>query len=109
MNTNFVIVVDYDENNPYLEDQYLLGWNRFLDDACDYETTGDEIIMDDGTIAQNEFGFIDVGFHTMIYASEDNNSKNLTDSYESAKLEGIGCTICRIVLNNEGQWTVVPV
>ena len=106
MNTNFVIVVDYDEDNNLLEDQCLLGWNDNYD-WFDCDTVGDEIILPDNTIKDNKFGLIEIDRWTMIYVGETVNECN--DTCKSANEEGFECTVCQLVLDNEGQWTVVPV
>ena len=106
MNTNYVIVVDYDKNNPYLYDNYLLGWNNNYD-WFDCDTVGDEIINSNGTIKDNEYGLIEIDRWTAIYVGETLDS--CAEYCEDAKKEDINCTVCRIVLDNDGQWTVVPV
>ena len=106
MNTNFVIVVDYDENNPYLDDNYLLGWNNNYD-WFDCDTVGDAIINSDSTIKNNEHGLIEIDRWTSVYVGE--TAEDCTEYCNAANKEDINCIVCRLVLDNEGQWTVVPV
>jgi hypothetical protein len=106
MKTNFVIVVDYSEDNNYLDDNYILGWNNNYD-YFDTETTGDSIIDTDGSIMDSEWGLIHIDRWTAVYVSE--TADYWKDHCTDANNDGINCTICRIELDNEGQWIVVPV
>lgn len=106
--TNFVIVVDYSEDDNYLEDSYLLGWNNNYD-WWDTETIGDDLINIDGTIRENDFGLIKVDRWTMVYASDERSLTDLQDRCKGANKEDLNCTVCRIEEDSEGQWIVVPV
>jgi hypothetical protein len=106
--TNYVIVVDFDEDNNYLEDQYLLGWNNMYD-WFDTDTVGDEIIETDGSIKQNEFGLIEINRWVMIYVSDGQYLDELRDTCKSGNEEDINCTVCKIEKDSDGEWIVVPV
>jgi hypothetical protein len=106
--TNYVIVVDFDGDNNYLDDQYLLGWNNMYD-WFDTDTVGDEIIETDGSIKQNEFGLIEIDRWTMIYASDERGLSDLQSHCKGGNEEDYNCTVCKIEKDSEGQWIVVPV
>jgi hypothetical protein len=106
--TNYVIVVDFDEDNNLLDDQYLLGWNS-LYDWFDTDTVGDEIIETDGSIKQNEFGLIEIDRWTMIYGSDESGLSDLRDHCKSGNEEDYNCVVCRLEKDSDGEWIVVPV
>lgn len=93
--TNYVIVVDYDENNNLLEDQCLLGWNNKYD-WFDCETYGDEILTKTGRVKQNTFGLIDIDRYTSVYVDDGNHLSALFDTCNSAYDEGYNCRVCKI-------------
>ena len=105
--TNYVIVVDFEEDNNLLEDQYLLGWNNMYD-YWDTETVGDDLIKNDGTIKENEFGLIDIDRWTTIYCNTE-LTVDFKDTCEGGREDDIDCTICRLEQNNDGEWIVIPV
>jgi hypothetical protein len=106
--TNYVIVVDFDEENNYLEDQYLLGWNS-LYDWFDTDTVGDEIIETDGSIKQNEFGLIEIDRWTMIYVSDEKGLPDLQSHCKGGNDEDYNCTVCKLEKDSDGEWIVIPV
>lgn len=105
---NYVIVVDFDPNNTYLEDNYLLGWNNMYD-WYDCDTVGDEIIETDGSIKQNEFGLIEINRWTMLYASDKRGLSDLQSHCKGGNKEGYNCTLCKLEKDSDGDWIVVPV
>ena len=104
--TNYVIVVDFNEDNNFLDDNFLLGWNN-LYDWFDCDTIGDEIIETDGSIKQNEWGLIDITRWVSIYVGEDIG--DLTDHCSSANSEGYNCTVCKIEKDADDNWIVIPI
>ena len=58
--TNYVIVVDYNPNDQYLENQSLLGWDNDTD-WFDHYTDGDDIITPSGRIKRNKWGLLQIG------------------------------------------------
>ena len=108
MKTNYVIVVDYDEDENYLEDQYLLGWNNNYD-WFDTETLGEEIITVGGYVFDNNWGLIETDRWTMVYAGDDGYLSDLKDHCKAANEEDISCTVCRLEKDHDGYWTVIPV
>lgn len=106
--TNYVIVVDFDPSNNYLDDQYLLGWNSMYD-WFDADTVGDEIIETDGSIKQNEFGLIEIDRWTMIYVSDEKGLSDLRSHCKSGNEEGYDCTVCKLEKDSDDEWIVVPV
>ena len=108
--TKYVIVVDFNEDNNYLDDQYLLGWNSNYD-WFDTETVGDEIINTDGTIKQNEYGLIEIDRWTSVYVGSERSLSlsTLKDHCKGGNEEDINCTVCKIEKNTDGEWIVVPV
>lgn len=105
---NYVIVVDYDESNNYLDDQCLLGWNSTYD-WFDTDIFGDDIINTDGSIMDNEWGLIRIDRWTEVYASNGTDLIELRDACKDANEEALNCTVCRIELNKDGQYIVIPV
>jgi hypothetical protein len=103
--TYFTIVVDFNPNDNYLEDQILLGWDNDTD-WFDHHTTGDEILTSNNTIKNIECGVIHIG-DIGVYVSE-------TQSYnqvhcELGNREGYDCTLCRLEKDSNEDWIVVPV
>ena len=105
--TNCVIVVDFNEDNNYLVDQYLLGQNNIYD-GFDIDTTGDEIIKTDGTITENDWGLIEIDSWTMLYGSIEPDN-DLRDHCEGGNNEGINCTVCLLKKDSDGEWIVIPI
>ena len=104
--TNFVVVVDFDSTNNYLEDQYLLGWNNKYD-WFDCDTCGDEILTPTGRVKKNEFGLIDINRWVSVYVGE---TKTYVQSHsDSGNKEGYNCTICKLEKDSDGEWIVIPV
>jgi hypothetical protein len=106
--TNYVIVVDFEEGNNYLQDQLLLGWNSIYD-WYDTDTSGDELINTDGSIKQNQFGLIEIDSLTMIYGSDESGLSDLQDHCQGGNKEGLNCILCKIVKDSNDEWIVVPV
>lgn len=105
--TNFVIVVDFNPSNNFLEDQYLLGWSN-LYDWYDSNTTGDEIITPKGNIKKCKYGLlINIDRWISVYAGTE--IKDCIDYCEGANKEGIKCTVCKLEKNSDEEWIVVPV
>ena len=108
LNTNYIIVVDYDENNCLLEDQYLLGWDN-KSDWFDCDTYGDEIITPSGRVKKNHIGFIDIDKWVSVYVNDGNSLNELFDTCRGGNEEGYDCTVCKIEKDSDGDLIVVPV
>jgi hypothetical protein len=106
--TNYVIVVDFDQDNNYFEDQFLLGWNSMYD-WYDTDTVGDELIYQDGSIKLNEFGLIKVSWWVTVYASDESGLPDLQDHCKDSIKENLNSTVCKLEKNSNGEWIVVPV
>lgn len=105
--TNYVIVVDYDENNPYLEDNYLLGWSNKYD-WYDCDTTGDEIMTPKGNIKKCKYSLlIDIDRWVSVYVGTE--IKDCLDYCKGGNEEGYDCTVCKLEKDSDGEWIVVPV
>ena len=105
--TNFVVVVDYNSNNNYLEDQYLLGWNNKYD-WFDCDTLGDEIITPTGRIKKCEYGLlIPINRWVSVYVGHE--QKDCQTYSDDGNKEGYNCTVCRLDKDLNGEWIVVPV
>ena len=103
--TNFVIVVDFDPDNVYLENQSLLGWDNDTDWFDPY-TYGDEIITPKNNIKRNRRGLIQVGKVCLYVGEKQSNVKLYSDDGND---EGYNCTICKLERNSDDDWIVVPV
>jgi hypothetical protein len=103
--TNYVIVVDYNPNDQYLENQSLLGWDNDTD-WFDHYTDGDGIITPSGRIKRNKWGLIQIG-EVGVYVGE--NQSDVQSYSDSGNREGYDCTVCKIEKNSDGDWIVVPV
>ena len=104
--TNFVVVVDFDPNNNYLEDQYLLGWNNKYD-WFDCDTCGDEILTPTGRVKKNEFGLIEIDRWVSVYVGE--TQTDIQSHSDSGNKEGYNCTVCKLEKDSDGEWIVIPV
>ena len=104
--TNFVVVVDFNTNNNYLEDQYLLGWNSKYD-WFDCDTCGDEIITPKGRIKKNNGIVIDIDRWVGVYVSE--TEKWSRECSDNGNKEGYNCTVCKLEKDSDGEWIVIPV
>lgn len=104
--TLYAIVVEPRDDNKYLEDQYLLGWDN-ESDWFDANIFGHNIIDNDGNIMDNQHGLIEIDYYTFAYASD--NIDDLKKCCESANEEGIDCVVCKIEKDNDGQYIIVPV
>lgn len=104
--TNYIIVVDYDKNYQYLDDQSLLGWNNKYD-WFDHDTCGFEILTKTGRIKRNKYGLIDINRWVSVYVGEKQSD---VQSYsDDGNKEGYDCTVCRIEKDSNGDLIVVPV
>lgn len=103
-NTNYVIVVDYEEGQT-LEDCYLLGWSSKYD-WFDCDTCGDEILTPTGKVKKNEFGILQINRNVGVYIGEF--IENIVDHYTSSLSEGIDSVICKLE-NKDNVWNLVPV
>ena len=104
--TNYVIVVDFDSRNNYLEDQYLLGWDS-KSDWFDCDTYGDEIITPKGNIKKNNGFCLSIDKWVGVYVSD--KQSNVQEYSDSGNDEGYDCTVCKIEKDSDGEWIVVPV
>lgn len=102
--TNYVVVVDYEEEQT-LGDCCLLGWNNKYD-WFDCDTCGDEILTPTGRVKQNNWGLIDIGRQVAVYVGE--TIKDCQDHCDSANKEGYNCKVCKLEKVNN-IWTLSPV
>jgi hypothetical protein len=103
--TNFVIVVDFDPKNTYLDSQSLLGWDNDTD-WFDHYTDGDEIITSKNNIKKNKWSLIQIG-SVGLYVGE--KQSNVQDYSDSGNREGYDCTVCKLEKDSNDEWRVVPV
>jgi hypothetical protein len=104
--TNFVVVVDFNPDNNYLEDQYLLGWNNKYD-WFDCDTCGFEILTPTSRVKKNKFGLIDIDRWVSVYVGEE--QKDCRSYSDDGNEEGYNCTVCRLEIDSSGEWIVIPV
>lgn len=103
--TNYVIVVYYN-NEEYLEDCYLLGWNC-RDDYYSTDYCGDDIITPKNNIKKNENDLIWVSTNTSVYAGE--TIEDCLEQAECGNREGLKCMICKLEKDEDENWKVIPV
>ena len=103
--TNFVIVVDFNPNDTYLENQSLLGWDNDTD-WFDHYTDGDEIITPKNNIKKNKWGLIHIGSIGLYVGETQSDVQSYSDD---GNKEGYDCTVCRLEKDSNDDWIVVPV
>ena len=103
-NTNYVVVVDYEEGQT-LSECWLLGWNNNYD-WYDCETYGEEILTPTGKVKKNEYGLIDIDRWTSVYVGEE--QKDVQDYCDGGNSEGYDCTVCKLEKNGD-DWNLIPV
>jgi hypothetical protein len=103
--TNFVIVVDFDPKNTYLDSQSLLGWDNDTD-WFDHYTDGDEIITPKNNIKKNKWSLIQIGSVGLYVGEKQSNVQSYSDS---GNREGYDCTVCKLEKDSNDEWRVVPV
>lgn len=99
--TNYVVVAYYD-NEEYLKDCCLLGWNGYEDYYCT-AFYGADIITPKNNIKKNRYGLIDTSTHTSVYVGE---------TYEDCKEycdEDLECVVCKLEQDSNGDWKVIPI
>ena len=104
--TNYVIVIDFDPSDNYLENQLLVGWDNKTDwytevDGCDLLTPTGRLKKTDGVCCINVDRWI--GCYV------DDDLKWMTQTCESSKDEGYDCILCRLEKNTDNELIVVPV
>ena len=103
--TNYVVVAYYD-NEEYLDECCLLGWNGREDYYCtDYY--GDDIITPKGNIKKNDRGLIWTSTHTSVYVGE--TFEDCEDQAKWGNREGLECVVCRLEKDADDNWKVIPV
>jgi hypothetical protein len=103
--TNFVIVVDFNPKDTYLDNQSLLGWDNDTD-WFDHYTDGDEIITPKNNIKKNKWGLIQVGSVGLYVGEKQSDVQSYSDS---GNQEGYDCTVCKLERDSDDEWIVVPV
>ena len=103
--TNYVIVVDFNPNDTYLESQCLLGWDNDTD-WFDHYTDGDEIITPKNNIKKNKWGLIHIGSIGLYVGETQSDVQSYSDD---GNKEGYDCTVCRLEKDSNDEWIVVPV
>jgi hypothetical protein len=103
-NTNYVIVVDY-EDNQTLSDCLLLGWSCKYD-WFDCDTCGYEIMTPTGSVKKNEYGLININRDVAVYVGEEVD--DCKDYSDSAKRESYNCTICKLEKDDD-DWKLITI
>ena len=102
--TNYVVVVDFEEGQT-LDDCYLLGWSSKYD-WFDDNTCGWEILENNETVKDNEWGLIKIDNWVSVYVGEElDNCKSHSDS---GNREGYDCTVCKLEFVDD-EWVLIPV
>jgi hypothetical protein len=104
--TNYVLVIDFDPSNNYLEDQYLIGWDNDTDWYT--EVDGSDLLTPTGRLKKRSGCCIDVDRWISCYVDPDLNWMRKT--CEDSKREGYDdCIVCRLEKNTDKELIVVPV
>lgn len=103
---NYVIVVDFDPNYEYLDNQKLLGWDCKTD-WFDCDTYGDEILTPKNRIKRTGYCWIEVSKWVGVYVGRTVDDIKLYS--DNGNKEGYNCTICKLEKNADNDWIVVPV
>ena len=104
--TNYVIVIDFNPSNNYLEDQYLIGWDNDTDWYT--EVDGSDLLTPTGRLKKtNGVCCIDVDRWISCYVDDD--LKWMTETCKSSQDEGYDCIFCRLEKNTDKELIVVPV
>ena len=104
LKTNYVIVVDYEEGQT-LDTCCLLGWNN-REDWFSTDTYGFEILNDNGSVKQNDFGLIEIDVRVSVYVGEtEDDCRSYSDD---GNREGYDCTVCKLVETPVG-YDIIPV
>jgi hypothetical protein len=103
--TNYVVVAYYD-NEEYLDDCCLLGWNG-REDWFDTDYYGYEITTPKNNIKKNDCGLIWMNTHTSVYVGE--TYENCKDYCDMGNREDLECVVCKLEKDTDGKWKVIPV
>lgn len=103
--TNYVVVVDYQEDN-YLGDSFLLGWSNNYD-WFDDNTCGYEILTSDNQVQKSKYGIlIEVNDDVSVYVGE--TLEDCKAYCDSGNQEGYDCTVCKLE-KDDGDYKLIPV
>lgn len=104
-NTNYILVSNY-ENQEYLSDCQLLGWNDKYD-WFDDDTFGFEILTKTGRVKKNKFGLLlDIDRWVSVYVSDE--QKTLESYCDDGNREGYDCVICKLEKDID-DYKIIPV
>ena len=103
--TNYVIATYYDGEH-YLEECCLLGWNN-NEDWYSTDYYGSDIITEKGNLKRNSGGFIWITKHESITVGETYDE--CKRYCELGNKEGYECVVCKIELDSNNDWIVIPV
>ena len=103
--TNYVVVAYY-EDEEYLEDCCLLGWNGREDYVCtDYY--GCDIMTPSGNVKKNKNGLIWTSTHNSVYVGETLDECRTYE--EMGNREGLNCRVCKLEKDLFGDIRVISI
>lgn len=104
-NTNYVIVSNY-EDEEYLSDCQLLGWNN-KEDWFSNATCGFEILTKTGRVKKNKYGLLlDIDRWVSVYVSDE--QKTLESYCDDGNKEGYDCVVCKLEKDVD-DYKLIPV
>lgn len=104
-NTNYVLVSNY-EDEEYLSDCQLLGWNN-KEDWFSNDTYGFEILTQTGRVKKNKYGLLlDIDRWVSVYVSDE--QKTLESYCDDGNREGYDCVVCKLEKDVD-DYKLIPV
>lgn len=103
--TNYVVVIEFDPSDTYLENQLIVGWDNEYDWYT--EVDGSDLLTPTGRLKKREGCCINID--RWIGGYVDPELEWMTKLCESSKKEGYNGTVCRLEKDLNNEWIVVPV
>jgi hypothetical protein len=103
--TNYVVVVYYD-NEEYLEDCCLLGWDGREDYYCT-NFYGSDIITSKNNIKKNDCGIINTSTYCCVCVGE--TYEDCKDDCDMGNREDLECVVCKLEKDTDDKWKVIPI
>lgn len=103
--TNYVVVAYYD-NEEYLEDCCLLGWDGREDYYCT-SFYGSDIITSKNNIKKNDCGIINTSAYCCVLASD--TFEECKHDCDMGNREDLECVVCKLEKDSDDKWKVIPI